>query len=173
MFDQILAMVIKTEGGLTTNPADPGNWTTGCVGKGTCRGTKYGIAAASYPNVDIPALTLEQAGAIYRRDFWDPIGGDHLPPALALLMFDAAINSGVRRAVQWLQAALGVAADGTLGPVTMTALQTRRGQGADLCAELLAQRILFDASLPTWPVFGRGWARRLAALPYQSLSLEV
>ncbi|MFC0406768.1 hypothetical protein [Roseomonas elaeocarpi] len=37
------------ERGLSMVSTDPGNWTGGQVGKGKLKGTKYGIAAASYP----------------------------------------------------------------------------------------------------------------------------
>jgi phage gp45-like len=40
-----------------------------------------------------------------------------------------------------------------------------------LCAEVLARRIFFQATLPTWKTFGLGWSRRLAALPYQSVEM--
>ena len=33
--------------------------------------TKYGISSRSYPAIDIASLTLEDAKAVYRLDFWD------------------------------------------------------------------------------------------------------
>ena len=170
-FDQAFAIVVGEEGGLTANPADPGNWTTGACGRGECRGTKYGISAAAYPALDIGALTLEQARAIYRRDYWDRIAGDRLPPPLALLAFDAAVNSGVGRAARWLQAAAGAAEDGAIGPATLAAIEARAGQGAALLAEFLAQRMNFMAALPTWRSFGLGWSRRLCALPFHAMRM--
>jgi lysozyme family protein len=118
-FEQIFAIVVGEEGGLTTNPADPGNWSGGAVGSGVCRGSKFGISAAAYPSVDIAALTVEEARAIYQRDYWQRVGADQVPAPLALLLFDAAVNNGVGRAVRWLQTAVGVTADGTFGPETL------------------------------------------------------
>jgi lysozyme family protein len=169
-FDSCFAIVVSTEGGLSLNPADPGNW-TGPGRTGTLRGTKWGISAASYPTLDIAALTIDAAKEIYRRDYYDKIAGDHLPPPLALIVFDAAVNSGVSRAARWLQTALGVHADGVIGPATLAAIEAQAGRGADLCAEVMARRMVFDASLPTFPTFGLGWCRRLARLPYQSLTV--
>jgi len=168
-FEHALAVVVGHEGGFDATPADPGNWTGGAVGQGELRGTKFGISAAAYPRLDIASLTLDDAGAIYRRDYWDKVGGDALPPPLALLVFDAAVNNGVERAVLWLQAAAGVAADGELGPATLAA--AGRAEGAAICAEFMARRLTFMAALPTWRDFGLGWARRLCALPYQSLTM--
>jgi hypothetical protein len=42
-------------------------WTTGIIGKGICKGTKYFISAMTYPDLDIKNL-LDQAKAIYKRD---------------------------------------------------------------------------------------------------------
>ena len=47
-FDWIFDFVVASEGGFTDNPADPGNWTSGRVGSGICRGTKFGISAAAH-----------------------------------------------------------------------------------------------------------------------------
>src|SRR5690349_17496265 len=102
-FDHLFQTVAGHEGNLTTDPDDPGNWTGGHVGTGMCRGTKYGISAAAYPEIDIAGLTFDQAKTLYRRDYWERIAGDQLPPALGLLMLDAAINNGVGRAARWLQ----------------------------------------------------------------------
>lgn len=41
----------------THDANDPGNWTGGEIGKGECKGTNYGISAASYP--DLGAVAAE------------------------------------------------------------------------------------------------------------------
>ena len=171
-FDQAFRIVIGEEGGFSADPADPGNWTGGACGRGACLGTRYGISAAAYPNLAIATLTLDAAQAIYRRDYWDRVQGDGLPPPLALLVFDAAVNNGVGRAVRWLQAAVGVAPDGLLGPRTLAAVGAKAGQGAGLLAEFQAQRLTFMAGLPTWRAFGLGWARRLCRLPYAAIAMS-
>jgi lysozyme family protein len=167
VFDNAFQIVIGEEGGLSTNPADPGNWTGGACGKGECLGTKFGIAASAHPALDIAALTLDQARNIYRASYWDPVQGDKLPPQLALLVFDAAVNCGGSRAIQWLQLAAGVPVDGVLGPETMAAIQAK-SPVPDLCTEFQAQRLTWMAGLPTWRVFGLGWARRLCRLCFVS-----
>ena len=170
-FDQVMDVVLGWEGGYTTNAADPGNWTGGRAGVGELRGTNFGVSAASYPDVDIRALTVEGAKEIYRRDYWSRVAGDSLPGPLALLTFDAAVNNGVGRAALWLQRVAGVNQDGKIGPGTIAAVTERvsRDGGGAVCGEYLALRMSFMAALPTWKVFGAGWARRLALLPYQSV----
>ncbi len=171
-FDRMFDIVVGHEGDYTTDPADPGNWTGCAVGVGTCRGTKLGISAAAYPELDIANLTLDTAKTLYQRDYWQRIGGDQLPPALALLVFDAAVNNGVSRAARWLQQAANVPQDAIIGPKTLDAIsKLAAGPGgvAGLCTEFLALRLLFMTSLATWRNFGLGWARRLCRLPYEAV----
>ena len=170
-FEQALAFVIGHEGGYTAAAFDPGNWTGGRCGAGECRGTNWGISAAAHPQLDIRALTRAQAGEIYRREYWDPAGCGQLPPPLALLVFDAAVNNGAAQAVRWLQAALGVRQTGVAGPETIAAARDQAGHGTALCAEFQARRLAFMAGLPTWRTFGPGWSRRLCALPFQAMQM--
>ena len=175
VFEQAFAFVVGHEGGYDATTADPGNWTGGAVGRGELRGTKFGISAAAYPTRDIANLTEADARAIYQRDYWDRVRGDDLPPQLALLVFDAAVNNGVGQAARWLQEAVGTTADGAIGPDTLAALKRTIAEGSvsTVCAEVLAQRTIFMSALPTWRAFGLGWARRLCALPYESLAMAA
>lgn len=195
-FAAAFAVVLGHEGGYTADPTDPGNWTGGAPGRGECRGTNWGISAASYPDLPIRALTPDQARTIYRRDYWDRVRGDRLPAPLALLVFDAAVNCGVGRAARWLQGVLGVAQDGVVGEVTLAALArrigrrteglavpgetraTRSGSFSDggtlqICSDFQAARLLYMTSLPTWKRFGGGWAKRLCRLPFEAIRMEM
>ncbi len=157
-FDKAFELVIGHEGGFTDDRRDRGNWTTGVIGKGQLKGTKYGVSAMSYPSLDIKNLTLDQAKAIYKRDFWDAAKCDQLPPGLDYLLFDSAINHGVAGAVRILQRALGVNADGALGPVTLG--QVIKRDAVDLIKEFCVRRFLFWAGIGTFKTYGLGWFRR-------------
>lgn len=52
-FDKAFDRLIGHEAGYSNDRRDPGNWTGGIVGKGQLKGTKFGIAANTYPNLDI------------------------------------------------------------------------------------------------------------------------
>lgn len=147
-FTKVIDRVLAHEGGYVNHPKDPGGE------------TNWGIAKRSYPNVDIKRLTRDGAIAIYRRDFWDRVQGDKLPPAVAFQVFDAAVNHGPGNAVRWLQRAAGVADDGLLGPVSLAAI--RKAEPTDLVLRFNACRLEFYASLTTFPTFGKGWVRRVA-----------
>ena len=66
-FDQAFERLIGHEGNFTNDKDDRGNWTTGIIGKGQLKGTKYGISAMTYPQLDIKNLTLDQAKQIYKK----------------------------------------------------------------------------------------------------------
>lgn len=146
-FDKAFEHVLGIEGGYVNDPKDPGGE------------TKYGICKRSYPAVDIKALTIEQAKAIYKRDYWDKIKGDDLPFPLNLFMFDAAVNQGVDPAIKMLQAALSVAQDGVIGAQTLkVAIQAK---GSDLPAQFMAARAMRYIGTRNFDRFGKGWFKRL------------
>lgn len=159
-FDKAFELLIGHEGCYTTNRADPGNWTGGKVGSGQLKGTKYGIAANSYPGLDIKNLTLAQAKAIYKRDYWDKVKGDQLPQDVAFHVFDMAVNSGVSRGAKLLQKCVGTAQDGIIGNGTLAAVS--KFNSANLVMLYNAERITFYTSLSSFVTFGKGWVNRVA-----------
>lgn len=171
-FPRAFAFVVGVEGTFGCDAADLGNWTGGAVGRGLLRGTKYGISAASYPLVDIENLTLEDAQAIYLGQFWRPLGLDDLPYSVAVVLFDAAVNSGRSASVSWLQVAVGAGRDGVMGPQTEAATNAfLQHNGVDaLRLALLVARLIFMSDLPTWKTFRRGWVARLFQLAFDTNS---
>ena len=149
----------KVEGGFSNDPDDKGNWTGGEVGKGELLGTKYGISAASYPQLDIKNLNVEQVTGIYWKDYWMAIKGDELPGRVAVVVLDAAVNQGVGAAVKLLQAALDVLTDGVIGPQTITAARSKDQD--EILTELFAQRAIRYTKATKFPKYGHGWFRRL------------
>lgn len=148
-FDEAFSVLMRHEGGLVDDPNDPGGE------------TKYGVSKRAYPALDIASLTLDQAAAIYRRDYWGPAGCDAVPDALRMDLFDMAVNSGVKASVRCLQRAAGEAADGILGPKTLQAIQSM--PATRLVARFNGERLEFMTMLPAWANFSKGWARRIAA----------
>lgn len=161
-FKACMDEIFAHEGGLSMIRSDPGNWTGGKVGVGELRGTKYGIAAHANPGVDIQNLTKAQAREIYRRQYWAKVRGDDLPAGVDLVAFDPAVNSGVRRGSQWLQRALGVTADGKIGPITVA--KADASDPVPVIIKACAIRMGFLRGLKTFGTFGRGWSRRVASV---------
>lgn len=154
-FDEAFLLLIDREKGLSLDSKDPGNWTGGRVGKGVLKGTKYGISAASYPSLDIRGLTLDKAKEIYKEDFWVDV---ELPGEIIYDFFDTIVNSGKSRAIKILQKAVGVTADGVLGPATLSAIHNTMS----LSKKFNAHRLLFMTDCAIWSSQGKGWARRIA-----------
>lgn len=159
-FDTCFSLVIGHEGGFTNDRNDRGNWTSGVIGKGQLKGTKYGISAMAYPNLDIKNLTVQDAKDIYRRDYWNKCRCDELPAALDYLTFDAAVNHGVSRSARFLQTAVGATVDGAIGPKTVAAANATLDRSKAV-SEFCVTRGLFYAEIGTFQRYGKGWFRRL------------
>ena len=158
-FVKAFEYVVGREGVFDDDPNDWGNWTGGKPGEGELKGTKYGISAKAYPDLDIASLSLDDAMLLYRRDYWMKCDCDSLPAGLALAVFDCAVNQGVKKAIQCLQRAAGVNDDGKIGPHTRAAIA--RLDPVIGVEYFQAERILEYVTVPTWERFKRGWMRRV------------
>lgn len=154
--------------------------------------TKFGHATTSWPatlarmpadvRARMPAnvCDLDKAQAIeaYYWSYWITFGCDKLIPAFALLVFDGAVNGGSPK--QWMQHALGVTADGSVGPKTLAAMHklATQEQISDAIAEFQAWHIGYLTSLPIWTVFGatngtpKGWSRRAFTMALDALRIQ-
>ena len=155
VFARAVVEVLRHEGGYVNDPNDPGGE------------THWGISKRSYPGLDIAALTRDEAIAIYRRDYWDRVHADELPPALALVVFDAAVNQGRYPAVLMLQEVVGARRDGVMGPETLRATGLKPLHS--VLVEYLARRAMRYAFQPTLTRFGDGWFRRLFSMHQSAL----
>lgn len=155
-FNDAFDRLISHEGGFSDDPRDSGNWTGGALGIGLLKGTKFGIAASSYGYLDIKNLTIDEAKAIYQRDFWGVCGEAH--PAIKFQLFDASVNHGRSNAIRFLQRAVKVADDGEWGAISQAALN--RMDPNDVLLRFLAYRLKFWASLQKFDIYGRGWTKR-------------
>ena len=149
-FDQALDLLLKVEGGYTNNPADAGGE------------TNYGITkrvAESFGYLgDMRDLPVEFVKKVYRQAYWDMCQCDDLPESIRYDVLDAAVNSGPTQAIKWLQRTVGTNDDGVIGPQTLAACAATD----HINSKFNGQRLMFMTALPSWPVFGKGWARRIA-----------
>lgn len=102
-----IPLTLKNEGGYVNDPDDPGGE------------TNLGISKASYPLIDIKALTVEQATAIYLQDFWKFTG--LASQAVANKLFDVYVLAK-HNAIKVAQQVAGVTVDGSYGPQTEDAI---------------------------------------------------
>jgi lysozyme family protein len=126
--------------------------------------TKFGIDQRSHPHLDIRSLTRSSAVGIYHRDYWLPLRCHELPAPVGEVVFDIGVNNGKARSALWLQQALGVKADGFIGPVTLRAAHD--SDAVNLALKLLGRREGFYRSIArgSKAKFLKGWLNRNAAL---------
>lgn len=93
-FAPSLADVLVHEGDYTADRRDPGNCTGGKVGVGETKGTKKGIAAASYPHLDIKNLTDAKIAEIYEPIIGARSGVTSCRPASTSLRWTMASTPG-------------------------------------------------------------------------------
>jgi lysozyme family protein len=153
VFERMVSVVLKHEGGYVHDPNDPGGE------------TKYGISKRAYPDLDIKNLTVEQAREIYYRDYYLKVKADKIPDKqLALELFDMAVNAGVAHAVMMLQELVHTRRDGVFGPKTLSCVKGYP-QRAALLWKYKYKRLQYYIGLvrknPALSRFLHGWANRV------------
>lgn len=154
-FNTCLDLVLKSEGGFVNNPADPGGATNfGVTKKVWEEWVKHPVSVD-----DMKALKVEDVRPLYKAQYWDRVRGDDLPAGVDYCIMDVAVNSGTARAAKFLQASLGLASDGVIGPATLAAVKDANPR--ELVTDICDRRLAFLQALPTWNTFGKGWGRRV------------
>lgn len=118
---------------------------------------------------DIQLLTFDKAVETYKKYFWDVFELDDIEEnEKAFLVFDAAVNHGIKGAAKLVQRALNVCGcslkvDGIYGPKTKKALQDCAVE--DFIAAFQSKRTsLYQAIVannPSQKVFLNGWLNRV------------
>ena len=155
-FEACLPIILQSEGGFVNNPADPG----GATNLGVTLNTLSSWLGHAATIADVQALTPATVAPIYQANYWNKTSCDSWDAGVDLMVFDEAVNQGPGRAITTLQTALGVTADGGIGPATLAAAQLE--DAADTITKIAANREAFYRSLSTFSVFGTGWLNRLA-----------
>lgn len=131
--------------------------------------TWFGLARTWHRDMPWPP-TREQAAARYLERYWLPVRGDELPWPVCLVLFDGAVQHDPRDSIKRLQEALGLKADGVLGPVTLAAV--RKADPVELAKEVVARRMLYYWTLDNLEENDHGWARRLVDLVHEATTPE-
>lgn len=152
-------LVVRLEGGYVNNPKDPG----GATNMGVTLRALQDHRGHPCTWRDVQALSSAEVSAIYAETYWPAVCGDQLPAGVDLIVFDAGVNCGRGRAAAFLQTALGVTADGALGPQTLSAVAGVNDRPA-LVARIRLARVAYYRSLNTFATFGTGWLNRLATV---------
>ena len=160
MIDDLINDLMIVEGGYVNNPDDLGG------------PTKYGITQETLADwrghyvtaIDVRLLSEREAFNIYENVYWiEPKICDlGLSEVLEGMVFDAGVNHGVSRSIKFLQTALGLTADGVIGPNTIGAAQ--ECNSVVLASRFMGERVEYYGSIitnnPSQAQFALGWARR-------------
>lgn len=161
-WEEALAHVLKYEGGYVNHKDDPGGRTNLGV---TQRVWEEWIGKPATEE-DMRGLTPAMVSPLYKKRYWDAVRGDDLPSGVDLCVFDCAVNAGVGRASKFLQQAVGVTADGQIGPMTIAAVTSKPAD--EVIEKFCNLREAHYKSLSTFATFGKGWMNRLGAVEAES-----
>jgi lysozyme family protein len=147
-YNDILNRVLKSEGGYTNDPRDPGG------------PTNFGITLSDYRAYinrngnasDVRRMNVDQAKAIYKSKYWDKVNGDSLPSGVDYTVMDYGVNSGVGRAQRVYN-------------------QKKTSDSIRTINAINDERLAFLHRLPTWDHFGPGWNSRVASVRQHSIDL--
>lgn len=122
LFNDALKLILSYEGGYVNDKNDHGG------------ATNYGVTQRVYDAyrktnkkgtlVGVKDITMEEVEDIYFSEYWLQAKCDKLPPHLAIVVFDTAVNSGVGRASKFLQRVVGASEDGIIGKGTLALVAT-------------------------------------------------
>lgn len=165
-YSEALKKVLEHEGGYSNHPSDPGG------------PTNYGITINDYRMYidkngtaeSVKNMNVEQAKKIYKEKYWDIQNCDLLPAGLDYAVFDYGVNSGIGRSGKILRGLLGLPTD--THKIDQTVINAaNKADTEDLIIKMMDERLRFLKGLKTWPVFGKGWGRRVVQV--QDLALEL
>jgi lysozyme family protein len=149
-FSEALRRVLKHEGGYVDHPRDPG----GATNRGITIGTLSDWLGRRATKAEVRNISDATVAAIYRKNYWDAVGGDSLPSGVDYAVFDYAVNSGVSRAMKHYRETRTASASGTINA-------------------LCDRRMRFLRGLGTWDTFGKGWQRRVDDVRKHALAMTT
>ena len=178
------AFTARWEGGLSDDAADRGGFTKFGVSTAFLKdiaSTQAGRDVLERMGIILPvnrntirSLTETQAAGLFRWQMWDALKLDLIPLRPAVVIYDAAVNSGPKQSVKFAQRGYNACvaygqpldADGIMGPATRKAMQ--QADTDKILMSMLDQREQFYhdlvAAKPSQEVFLKGWLNRVTDL---------
>lgn len=175
---------LSWEGGETDDAADRGGFTKFGVSTAfltDIASTQAGRDVLERMGVILPVnrntirnLTESLAASLFRWQMWDALKLDLIPLRPAIVIYDAAVNSGPKQSVRFAQRGYNACVaygqpldtDGIMGPATRKAMQ--QADTDKILMAMLDQREQFYRDLvavkPSQKVFLAGWLNRVADL---------
>ncbi len=155
----------QSEGGNDDDPDDPGGRTSRGITQG-----EYNAYCSLHdlPQGDVwnaPEIAID---AIYKSSYWQPYC-PLLPAGPDYVFFDENVNAGFHEATLVLQRALGVAADGHIGVVTLSAV--KQADPERLINRMSYERAAVYRQMRGFWKYGKGWLKRVEFCRQNALKL--
>lgn len=168
--NRLVPHILKWEGGLVNDPDDLGCLTNMGV---TMQTYKAYCKRKGYPQPTeerLANMTEEVFTDILKTMYWDACKGDCIESqSVANAIVDWAWNSGVGTAVKEVQKVLMVEADGIIGNVTLSAINS--ASPLPLFGSIQSARKAYIericAARPANQKFKKGWYNRINSLVYE------
>jgi lysozyme family protein len=161
MIHEMIDGIIEREGGYIDLKADKG----GPTNMGVTQKTLAAYRGHPVSKDDVKNLTKQEVRQIYYDIYWVKSGFGQLNLATLVeeLLLDSAVHHGVSGATKLLQKAVAVKADGVIGPVTRTVVNSMAPDklAAALCAERVAKFGRIITNDHSQAVFAAGWMNRM------------
>ncbi|MBT0569629.1 hypothetical protein KIK84_04785 [Curvibacter sp. CHRR-16] len=171
-FQEFLPTLLRFEGGYVDDPADPGGATNKGITFGTFRQYASNLLQVRPTLEALRNLTDEQAGRIYKVEYWDRIYGDDFSfQPLANIVFDFNVNAGWHAITTLIQVLNRVGANhapnSTLTPQLVDSLQYH--DPINIYTQYKEARRAYYINLanenPSLRRFLQGWLNRVDAFP--------
>lgn len=165
--DDMIVNVLKHEGGFVNDPDDAG----GATNFGITQATLSSHLGRKASINEVKNLSIETAGNIYKTNYYLKPRLNELPELIQPVVFDIAVNSGVRKAIKILQESLLLQGykpgliNGFIGGATIKAAHDAAEEmGGRLVNAIVDKRISFYKSIAdknkTQVKFLNGWLAR-------------
>lgn len=168
--NKLVPHILKWEGGFVNDPDDLG----GATNKGvTFKTYKFyrNRKGLPIPSVgDLKRLSNDEFTDILKTMFWDACRADNIQSqSVANAIVDWAWHSGTTTAVKEIQRVLEVKADGIIGNITLSAINSQ--SPLPLFGKIKAARVKYIErickSRPGNQKYYRGWMNRINDLQYE------
>lgn len=109
---------------------------------------------------------MEYSKKFYYEEYWMPSSCDDFGKCSAVSIFDASVNCGLHRAIQFLQRAINVSDDGVIGPKTIKVAESLSDVHVALLMIEQRKKYYQDKVIetPEKSIWLKGWLNRCDAL---------
>lgn len=162
--EMMVPFIRKWEGGYVNDPDDSG----GCTMAGITIGTYRKYYGSKKTCRDLKFITQKEWLHIFKKGYWDKMKADQIEnQSVAQLCVDMCWGSGQITSIKKIQSAIGVTADGIVGPKTLAALNSCPETIFNILWNMRKEWLEKIAQKGNNKKFLKGWMNRLNDIKFQ------